>query len=163
MITILVDTSFLISLADRTRAHHTVAVRYFRESLRRDATLYLSTLVAAEFQVKQAVTDLPLRNFVVLPFNIDHAMTAGDLVSHVQRDSEDRRDVVKEDLKIIAQAICGSITHILTEDENTLSKYVDRVRADRNCSVSVILLKNGFDESHFNDGQRGLIEEEPPE
>jgi hypothetical protein len=90
-------------------------------------------------------------------------MTAGDLVSHVQRDTEDPRNVVKEDLKLIAQATCGSITHVLTEDASTLSKYVHQIRAKRNCSVSVILLKDGFDDSHFNDGQRGLIEEEQPE
>ena len=76
MSAMLVDTSFLISFADPTRAHHDVATRYFREAMQRGVPLYLSVIAASEFQVKQDITDLPLRNFEVLPFNIDHA-TAG--------------------------------------------------------------------------------------
>ena len=78
--------------------------------------------VASEFQVKQAVTDLPLRNFVVLPFNFDHAMMAGLLMRGLQRDSGDGRAIVKEDIKLIAQSTCESLTHILTEDAQTLVK-----------------------------------------
>lgn len=63
MISILLDTSYLISLADPARPHHAVAVRYLREALAQDCPLYLSAIVASEFQVKQAVTDLPLRTF----------------------------------------------------------------------------------------------------
>ena len=44
--------------------------------MQRGVPLYLSVIAASEFQVKQDITDLPLRNFEVLPFNIDHA-TAG--------------------------------------------------------------------------------------
>lgn len=84
--------------------------------------LYLSVIAASEFQVKQAVTDLPLRNFEVLPFNIDHAMTAGLLMRNLQRDADDDRSAVKDDIKLVAQAICQSLTHILTEDAQTLVK-----------------------------------------
>lgn len=59
----LVDTSFLISLADPGRPNHEVAKRYLREALHRGVPLYLSAIVASEFQVGQPVTDLPLRNF----------------------------------------------------------------------------------------------------
>ena len=110
----LVDTSFLISLADRDRKHHAVARSYFREALKRGVPLYLSAIVVSEFQVKQAVTDLPMRNFSVLPFNIDHAMTAGLLMRDIQRDEGDDRVAVKDDVKLIAQAVCESLTHILT-------------------------------------------------
>jgi predicted nucleic acid-binding protein len=66
---ILLDTSYLISLADPTRAHHQAAVSYLREALKRGVPLYLSAVAASEFQVKQAVTDLPLRTqFRSAPF-----------------------------------------------------------------------------------------------
>jgi predicted nucleic acid-binding protein len=153
---ILVDTSFLISLADSHRKHHATAVAYLREALRRDVPLYLSAIAASEFQVKQAVTDLPLRNFVVLPFNIDHAMTAGLLMRGLQRDPGDDRGAVKDDVKLIAQAICESLTHILTEDAQTLVKYVRRFNEAGQSAVKAILLAEGFDAAWFNNGQRGL-------
>jgi predicted nucleic acid-binding protein len=154
----LVDTSFLISLADPTRVNHDVALRYLREALHRKVPIYLSAIVASEFQVKQPVTDLPLRNFVILPFNIDHAMTAGLLMRDLLREAGDRRDVVKEDVKLIAQAICESITHILTEDQRTLAKYLARFNASGQSSLSAVLLVDGFDVAWFDDGQRALLD-----
>ena len=67
MISISVDTSFLITLANPTRRNHEVAKTYFRQCLKANVPLYLSAIVASEFQVKQAVNDLPPRNFIVLP------------------------------------------------------------------------------------------------
>ncbi|MDP1693300.1 MAG: hypothetical protein Q8L49_15335 [Burkholderiaceae bacterium] len=62
--------------------------------------------------------DLDLRNFIVLPFNIDHGMKAGQLWNLISRDDGDSKAVVKDDLKLIAQCACeGSISHFLTGDE----------------------------------------------
>ena len=156
MSAILVDTSFLISLADPNRPNHSVAVAYLREALRRGVPLYLSSIVASEFQVKQPVTDLPLRNFDVLPFNIDHAMTAGLLTRELRRDAGDERDAVKDDVKLIAQAICESLTHILTEDARTLAKFVRQLNESGQCTVKAILLADGFDAAWFDSGQRAI-------
>ncbi len=156
MSAILVDTSFLISLADPNRKHHDAAVSYFREALRLRVPLYLSVIAASEFQVKQAVTDLPTRNFEVLPFNYDHAIRAGLLMRELQRDGGDDRAAVKDDIKLIAQAICESLTHILTEDARTLVKYVRRFNESGQSALKTILLADGFDVAWFNNGQRGL-------
>lgn len=157
MSAILLDTSYLISLADPARAHHKTAVSYLREALKRGVPLYLSAIAASEFQVKQAVTDLPLRNFEVLPFNIDHAMTAGLLMQDLKRDTGDDRSAVKDDVKLIAQAICESLTHILTEDAQTLVKYLGRLNKSGISGVKPILLADGFDAAWFDNGQRGLL------
>ena len=93
---------------------------------------------------------------MILPFNIDHAMTAGLLMRSFERDATDRRDVVKEDIKLIAQAICVSITHIMTEDRRTLAKYVQRLNAAGESAIQTVLLVEGFDAAWFNNGQRGL-------
>jgi hypothetical protein len=102
------------------------------------------------------VTDLPLRNFKVLPFNIDHAMKSGLLLRELRRDSGDDRASVKDDVKLIAQAVCESLTHVLTEDEQTLTKYVQRLNSVGRCSLRCILLTEGFDAAWFDNGQKSL-------
>ncbi len=86
MINALIDTSFLITLSDPARKHHNIAQQYFRACIDKRTPMFLSTIVVSEFQVKQAITDLPLRNFIVLPFNVDHAMACGLLVRVMPRD-----------------------------------------------------------------------------
>lgn len=149
----LLDTSFLITLANPARANHVAAKAYYREALQRGVPLYLSAIVASEFQVGQAVTDLPLRNLEVLPFNIDHAMMAGLLLRDLRRDATDDRAAVKDDIKLIAQAVCESMTHVLTEDEQTLCKYIRRLAEAGRCSLSPVLLADGFDAAWFENGQ----------
>jgi predicted nucleic acid-binding protein len=158
LISILVDTSFLITLAETSRPNHETATRYFRGALAKGCPMYLSVIVASEFQVKQAVTDLPLRNFHVLPFNIDHAMTAGNLMRVIQRDASDDRAAVKDDLKLLGQMVCESISHVLTEDSNTLAKYLERLNGLGQTSAKAIVLAQGFDTAWFNGGQRGFPE-----
>ena len=158
MISFLVDTSYLITLADPARPHHETAKKYLREALKQDAPLYLSAIVASEFQVKQAVTDLPMRNFIVLPFNIDHAMTAGILMRSIQREAGDDRVAVKDDVKLIVQAVCEQITHILTEDRSTLAKYLGNLNQSGECKTKAILLVDGFNSAWFNSGQSSWIE-----
>ena len=152
----LVDTSFLITLVDDTRPHHAHAMLYLREAVTRGSTLYLSAVVVSEFHAKQPITDLPLRNFQVLPFNIDHAMMAGELASALRRDAGDSRDAVKDDLKLLAQAVCTAIPFVLTEDERTLDKFARQLEASGRSAVKAVLLRDGFDPAWFNNGQRGL-------
>ena len=153
MISILLDTSFLISLTDPSRTYHQAADQYFRESLARGVPLYLSAIAMSEFQVKQTVNDLPLRSLIVLPFNIDHAMQVGILMRNFSRDSGDDRSAVKDDVKLVAQAVCESITHVLTEDKNTLAKYVNRLRDAGLSNVRPIVLSDGFEAAWLNNGQ----------
>lgn len=158
MISVLLDTSFLITLADPNRPHHETAKAYFREAVHRQIPMYLSVIVISEFQVKQAINDLPLRNFVVLPFNVDHAMSCGILIRQLQRDPSDDRVRVKDDYKLIAQCECEGISHLLSEDESTLVKYLARAQTPGQMVTRSILLKAGFDMSWFENGQYRLNE-----
>lgn len=157
MNSVLLDTSFLISLSDPARPHHEAAVAYYRECTRRQVPMYLSTIVISEFQVKQAINDLPMRNFVVLPFNVDHAMSCGLIIRTMPRDPEDDRVRVKDDFKLIAQCDCEIISHLLTEDANTLAKYLNRARDAGLAATKVVLLKAGFDAAWFENGQTRLV------
>ena len=118
--------------------------------------MLLSSIVISEFHVKQPITDLELRNFLILPFNIDDAMTCGDLVREFPRDAADDRTRVKDDLKIIAQASVNDATCVFTEDENTLAKYLRRLRQRDSLAPRVVLLKDQFEGAWFNDGQMSL-------
>lgn len=50
---VLIDTSFLITLADDTRPNHEVAKKYYKDFIRRGITMRLSTIVISEFQQVQ--------------------------------------------------------------------------------------------------------------
>lgn len=153
---VLLDTSFLITFADPSRPSHQVAHQYFRECVRRRVPMYLSTIAVSEFEVKQRITDLPLRNFIMLPFNIEHAVQCGARFASTSRDPGDNRSVFKDDMKLIGQCDVEDITHILTEDENTLVKYLRRVHPAVFKPTQAVLLSAGFDTAWFDGGQRGI-------
>ena len=83
-------------------------------------------------------------------------MTAGLLMRTVVRDAGDERNAVKDDVKLIAQTVCESITHVLTEDEKTLAKYIQRLVDLGECSLRAILLVNRFDAAWLNGGQAAI-------
>jgi predicted nucleic acid-binding protein len=151
----LVDTSFLISLVKPEEANHAAAKSYYKGCLERQIPLYLSTIVISEFTVKQAITDLGLRNYVVLPFNIDHAMKSGQLWPQIERDPADARTVVKDDVKLIAQCACEGISHLFTGDR-MLARYLHGLRNAGQLSTLPIMLRDDYDEAWFTNGQRGL-------
>lgn len=154
---VLLDTSFLISLSDPTRPHHAAATAYYKECIARQVPMLLSTIVISDFQERQAINDLPLRNFMVLPFNVDHAMACGLLLRAQARDPADDRVRVKVDFKLVAQCQCEGISHVLAEDGRTLAKYLDRHRAEGVVPTQCVLLRDGFDASWFENGQARLV------
>jgi hypothetical protein len=125
-----------------------VALEYFRHCLTQRIPMWLSTVAAGEFEVGQPVSDLPLQNFRIQPYNLPHAIRAAALLRAVREDSaspiEDRRPIIINDLKILAQAEDDGIPVILTEDRNTLSKLADRLRECGQVNVRVLLLAEGF-------------------
>ncbi len=110
--------------------------------------MWISTVAAGEFEVGQPVSDLPLQNFRVQPYNLPHAIKAAAMLRALRADTvpapEDRRPVIINDLKILAQAEEENIPVILTEDRNTLSRLTERLRQNGHTSVRVLLLTEGF-------------------
>jgi hypothetical protein len=154
----LLDTGFLISLVNAKRAHHAAAQQYYRHMLQNNIPVYFSAIVAAEFGIKQPITDLPLNNFRILNFNVPHGQKAADLWNALgQRDEGDARHVVRDDVKIIAQASHEGISFILTEDFSTLYKYCERLRNNDPSQARAIKLVDGFDANALReDGQQDL-------
>lgn len=124
-----------------------------------EIAMRLSAIVAAEFGIKQSVTDLPLGNFRPLDFNLAHGQQAALLWNALgQRDMDDARAVVRDDVKLIAQASREGIDFVLTEDASTLHKYCERLRAAGPIKTRAIVLADGFDPSALRgDGQKDWI------
>ena len=157
---VLLDTSFLISLVNRenNRKNHDVAKEYYKLLLAQQSPIYFSAIVAAEIAIKQPITDLPLKNFRHIPFNIPHSVEAARIWNLLGgHDSGDNRSVVKDDVKIMAQALHEGIPLILTEDASTLYKYCERLRVLNKLNIRAIKLADGFDASALRlDGQKGV-------
>ncbi|HUX63283.1 PIN domain-containing protein [Sulfuricella sp.] len=150
---VLLDTSFLISLVSENRPHHATATQYYRHLLTNNVPMYFSAIVAAEFSIKQPITDLPLGNFRILEFNVPHGKEAAKLWNALgQRGAEDNRAVVRDDVKLLAQASHEDIDLILTEDASTLHKYCERLRSSGHLQTRAITLKNGFDAGALSEG-----------
>ena len=88
---VVLDTSFLITLAGAGREHHQTARRYWRHFAENGIPLYLPTIVVSEFCIRQEIPPEILRACVVLPFNWDDAVKAAALdFSKTDRGGEPR-------------------------------------------------------------------------
>lgn len=148
---VLLDTSFLISFADPNRAHHAVAVQFFKFFASESVPMFLSTIVASEFHQRQAVTDLPLDAMIVLPFNLLDAMRAAEFDFTLYKGAPGvPRDALKDDFKLLGQVKANDIGFVITEDDRSLYKFCGELRAKGMLAVRAIKLIDGFDRSHFD-------------
>ena len=148
---VLLDTSFLISFADPTRKHHAVAVQFFKFFASEGVPMYVSTIVASEFHMKQPVTDLPLDTIIVLPFNLNDAMRAAELDFSAYKGAPGvTRDALKDDFKLLGQVKVSDIAFVITEDARSLYKFCTELRGKRLLGTRAIKLEDGFDKSHLD-------------
>jgi hypothetical protein len=156
---VVLDTSFLITLANAARPYHETARKYWRYFLDNEIIVYLPTIVVSEFQLRQEIPPVILRSCIILPFNWNDALKAADLdFTQFKKEGQDRV-ALKDDIKIIAQAAVIKASHLITEDEETLFRYAATLRLKGKLDLRVIVLGKGFDESFLNDGQRELGED----
>lgn len=107
---VLLDTSFFIRLLNEEDPLHENALGYFRYFLEHDFMIKISTIAIAEYCVRGEVSELPLKNMLIVPFNFDHAQRAGKMIAEVYAEKKKRgatitpRTVVPNDTKMFAQA-----------------------------------------------------------
>lgn len=151
---VLLDTSFLITLAGRQRDHFEAARRYWRHFVEEQIPIYLSTIVVSEFCMRQEIDPQILRCCVVLPFNWDDAQLAARLDWKVLRPPGVERDALKDDIKIIAHAARIDAEFVITDDSDSFYRYCEIFRSAGKVSFRAIRLADGFDRAFFNGGQR---------
>ena len=130
MISVLLDTSFFIRLLNPEDPLHDNAKGYYRYFLENDIKIKISTISIAEYCVRGDITDLPLRNLIILPFNYDHGQRAGVFARTVfevkNRESLDIRPrvLIPNDSKLFAQAdVEESIGAYVTADVESSKIY----------------------------------------
>lgn len=120
---VLLDTSFLISLVDDTRKCHKQAVNFYKYFLENKIDMYLSTIVCSEFGIKQDITELPIETFRILPFNLPESCNnVGVFDSYFKGTENIDRVSIKDDYKLTCQAIYYNLTYFITEDSPLCGK-----------------------------------------
>jgi predicted nucleic acid-binding protein len=127
---VLCDTSYFIRWAKPNEALHPPAQAYLKFLVEGGHTLYVSTIALAEYAVRDAIANLPLRYFRVVPFNVDHAQRAGEFARAVFEargtppQEITQRTIIPNDTKMFAQAdVTSDISHYLTADSGCEKVY----------------------------------------
>jgi len=161
---VLLDTSFLITLLNDARNHHKTATDYFYLWTTSKVTLYASTIVIAEYSVKGKLEDFVMQHLTVLPFNYDHALKTGELVA-TQAEAKknniwplvgNERDAVKDDLKLFAQTHLTD-SHLLATADEGMPRLADFFRSEGYLAFDILPLWEPFNHDMATTGERGLL------
>jgi len=157
---VLLDTSFLITLAGPGRARHETARRCWRHFLENDIRIFLSTIVVSEFCMRQEIPPEIVRCCVVLPFNWDDAQRAAKLNWKRLRPEGIKRDALKDDIKIIAQAAQADVAFVITDDGESFYKYCQDLKEAGEVDFKAVKLEERFDRALFDaNGQRDFTDD----
>ena len=153
------DTSFLITLTDNSRAHREAAQLYWRHFLENKIPIFLSTIVVSEFFMKQEIPPDILKCCIVLPFNWDDALRSAKLDWKRLRPAGVVRGALKDDIKIIAQAAEADAEFVITDDAKSFYQYCKTFKDAGEIQCKAIKLEDGFDSTILtSDGQGNLFE-----
>lgn len=118
---VLLDTSFFLRFLNESDPLLVNADEYFRYFIKHEIAMVISTISIAEYCVGGDISELPLRNLQILPFNLDHAKKTGEfakIVFHKKgKLSLTNRTIIPNDTKLFAQAdIEHSVEYYLSSD-----------------------------------------------
>lgn len=143
MDSILLDTSFCIRLLKNNDPLHQNAKSYFKYFLEQKIEIYLSTIVIAEYSVKDDVNNLPLELVKIIPFDFFDGKTAGEfhsiLINNREQVGNIERNVIKDDCKLIAQIFNRKIKGYITKDKKSFRQIILPIQLE-NKSLSIELL-----------------------
>ena len=132
---VLLDTSFFIRLLNEEDPLHENALGYFRYFLEHDFMIKISTIAIAEYCVRGEVSELPLKNMLIVPFNFDHAQRAGKMIAEVYAEKKKRgatitpRTVVPNDTKMFAHADVEPVINFYGTADVECKKVYDMIKA----------------------------------
>jgi len=81
----MLDTSFFLRFLNENDKLFNNANNYYKYFLQKEIKLFISTISIAEYCVGGKIDELPLKNLIVLPFNINHAEKAGSLLVYFMK------------------------------------------------------------------------------
>jgi predicted nucleic acid-binding protein len=149
----LLDTSFFLRFLNEKDELFENADRYYQYFLQKDIKLFISTISIAEFCVIGKIDQLPLKNIIVLPFNIQHAEKSGEFARILYEARKDYKLVVNErpiiinDAKLFAQAHTEErIKYYVTADKRSFQLYYN-IRSKTNLDFVFIDIRNKHSDS----------------
>jgi PIN domain nuclease of toxin-antitoxin system len=80
---VLLDTSFFLRFLNDKSPLFKNADNYFRYFIQHDVVMMVSTISIAEYSVGGDISELPLKNLQIIPFNLDHAKRTGEFAKIV--------------------------------------------------------------------------------
>ena len=125
---VLLDTSFFIRFLNEEDPLFENALGYFKYFLREENKMFISTISVAEYCVGGSITELPLRNLAILPFNLNHSSKTGEIARVVFTNKGKlqlkERNLIPNDSKLFAQAaIEHTIAYYLSSDSESFKIY----------------------------------------
>lgn len=156
---VLVDTSFLITLFNRDRENHIKAKKYYIYFIQHEIDMYLSTIAISEYSQKASIEPiLATNNFIPLTFTVPDSIISGQFSEKLKdekREPSEKRDVVKDDVKMLAQCANGEFDYLVTDDRSTMARWASKLHDNGDLKTQVIPITE-YDESVFNNGQTTL-------
>lgn len=147
---IILDTSFLITLLDAQRSNHNIAKQYFKYFLENKFLLFVSAISISEYCIKGDIEELPLNYITILPFNLEDAILSKKVnFLRADRTSADR-DSIKDDFKIIGQAENRRCDFIITDDKNSLYKFVKELKKSDTIQTLDAIILDSFTPTLLN-------------
>lgn len=145
MDSILLDTSFCIRLLKSNDALHQNAKDYFKYFLEKKIEIYLSSIVVAEYSVKDDPVNLPLEFVKIIPFDFFDGKTAGefhsDLLNHNAQIANVERNVIKDDCKLMAQIFNRNIQGYITKDRKSFSQIIAPIQSSKGFAIKLLDLE----------------------
>lgn len=125
---VLLDTSFFIRLLNDQDPLHQNTRGFYRHFLQNGVQLKCSTISVAEYCVRGKIEQLPVKDLQILPFNLLHAVKAGEFANIVftQKDTLNlsSRSIIPNDSKLFAQAnVEKEINYFATSDAECVKIY----------------------------------------
>jgi len=125
---VLLDTSFFIRFLNESDPLFKNADGYFRYFIEKEIEMYISTISIAEYCVIGDISELPLRNLKIVPFNFQHATRSGEFAGVVFKNKSEivirDRKLIPNDTKLFGQAdVEKSIELYLTSDLESLKVF----------------------------------------
>lgn len=150
MDSILLDTSFCIRLLKSNDPLHKNAKDYFKYFLEQKIEIYISSIVIAEYSVKDDANNLPLEFVKIIPFDFFDGKTAGEfhsiLINKKEQVAGIERNVIKDDCKILAQIFNRGIGAYITKDKKSFSQIFYPMQNAKGFTIELLDLEIPFNE-----------------
>ena len=145
MDSILLDTSFCIRLLKSNDELHQNAKDYFKYFLEQKVEIYLSSIVIAEYSVKDDANNLPLEFVKIVPFDFFDGRTAGEfysiLINNKEQVANIERNVIKDDCKLLAQIFNRKIGAYITKDKKSFGQIFMPIQKVKGFNVELLDLE----------------------